>query len=142
MKNTINTKERVRRRELASQARNLVTQTLPVEDADENSLILGYNGFYLQIAFSELHPLMVFYLARALNRPGTRKDTQIVNELNLKSVLGSHAVNTEAGCYSYRAVHWLDTALTKPRFLEILERSAGEAGQAYQQLIRGKEKSA
>ena len=131
MGHTINTKERTRRRELADQARITVTQTLPIEDADESSLTLGYNGFYLQIAFSELHPLIMLYLARALNRPGTRKDAQLANELNLKSVLGSHAVNTEAGCYSYRAVHWLDTELTSPRFLEILERSAEEAGRAY-----------
>lgn len=142
MENTISTKERARRCELAGQARSLITHTLPIEDADESSVMLGYGGFYLQIAFSELHPLMVFYLARALSKPCTRKDTQIINELNLKSVLGSHAINTEAGCYSYRTVHWIDTELTKARFLEILERGAEEAGRAYVQLIHRSEESA
>ena len=126
--------ERVRRRNLAEQARALAAQALPVEDSDESSLMLGYKGFYLQIAFSELHPLMVFYLARALDRPVGQKDYSTVNELNLKSVLGSHALNADAGCYSYRAAHWIDTDLTKERFLEILERSAEEAGRAYHQL--------
>lgn len=135
METTINTPERVRRKELAGQARTLITQIMPVEDADETSLILGYEGFYLQIAFSELHPLMVFYLAKSLERPGSRKVSQLINEINLKSVLGSHAVNTEAGCYSYRTAHWLDTELTKLRFFEMLERSAYEADWAYSQLI-------
>ncbi|MDR1537190.1 MAG: hypothetical protein LBU32_04195 [Clostridiales bacterium] len=74
---------------------------------------------------------MLFYLARVLDRLGNRKDSWIVNELNLKSVLGSHAVNTEAGCHSYRAAHWLDAELTKSRFMEILERNAEESGRAY-----------
>jgi hypothetical protein len=130
----INKQERVRRRALAGQARSLVSQTLPIEDADESSLVLGYDGFRLQIAFSELHPLMVLCLARVLGRPGNRKDSLVVNELNLKSVLGSHAVNTEAGCYFFRTAHWLDAELTKPRFLEILARGAEEAGRAYRRL--------
>ena len=134
MDTNINSKERARRRELAGQTRILITQTLPIEDADESSLMLDYGGFYLQITFSELHPLMALYLARALNRPGTAKDVRLINELNLHGVLGSHAVNTEAGCYSYRAAHWLDAELTKPRLLEILERSAEEARRAYARL--------
>jgi len=134
METTINMPERIRQKELAGQARTLITQIMPVEDADETSLILGYEGFYLQIAFSELHPLMVFYLAKSLERPGSRKVSQIINEINLQSVLGSHAVNTEAGCYSYRTAHWLDAELTKGRFFEMLERSAYEAGWAYSKL--------
>ena len=142
MENSINTKERARRRELAHQARALIAQTLPIEDADESSVMLGYGGFYLQIAFSELHPLMAIYLARALARQSTAKDVRLINELNLKGVLGSHALNPEAGCYSYRAVHWLDTELTKARFLEMLERDAGEAGRAYARLVHRTEETA
>ena len=136
MENTINIQERARRRELAEQARTLITKEMPVEDADEFSLMLGYNGFYLQIVFSELHPLMVFYLARSLNRPNCRDNPRIINELNLKAVLGSHAVNTEVGCYSFRSAHWLDTELTMERFLEMLERGAEEANRAYSQLTQ------
>ena len=134
MTSTINAKERARRSELIDKARLPITQTLPVEDTDESSLMLGYGGFYLQIAFSEAHPLMVFYLARALNRPGNVKDIRRINELNLKSVLGSHAVNMDAGCYSYRAAHWLEAEMTTPRFLEMLERHVHEAERAYSQV--------
>ncbi len=134
MENNIGAKERAHRQTLAGKARGLISQTLKVEDSDESSLMISYSGFYLQIAFSELHPLLVFYMARPLNRQGTQKDIRVANELNLKSVLGSHAVNTEAGCYSYRTVHWLDAELTESRFMEILERGAGEAERAYAQL--------
>lgn len=137
MANTINTNERARRKELAVQARALISQTLPVEDADESSLMLGYGGFYLQITFSELHPLMAFFLARSLNRPCTTKDMRSVNDMNLISALGSHCVNTEAGCYTFKAAHWLDTELTKDRFLEILERSVEVAERAYTKLTHG-----
>ena len=142
MDSTIKTKERTRRRELAGKARKLISESLPVQDTDESSLMLDYGDFYLQVAFSELHPLVAIYLARAINRTGTLKDIRLINDLNQKSVLGSHTVNTEAGCYSYRAVHWLDTELTQPRFIEILERSADEAGRTYNQLMRGSEASA
>ena len=100
-----------------------------------NRFTLNVNYLYLQIAFSELHPLMVFYLAKSLEQPGSRKVSRLINEINLNSVLGSHAVNAEAGCYSYRTAHWLDTELTRYRFFEMLERSAYEAGWAYSQLI-------
>jgi len=136
---TMNSKERARRRELAQGARSLIAQILPVEDADGSSLMLGYGGFYLQIAFSELHPLIAIYLARALNRRTAAKDMRLINEMNMKSALGCHSLNAEAGCYSYRAAHWLDTELTKARFLEMLERGAEEARRAYAQLARGTE---
>jgi hypothetical protein len=135
----IDTKERVHRRALADKARALIARTLPVSDADGSSLTSDCGGFHMQIAFSELHPLMAFCLARALNRPSSAKDVRLINELNLRGVLGSHAVNAEAGCYSYRAVHWLDTELTEARFLEILKRSMEEAERAYAELTRGSE---
>ena len=136
MESTINTQERVRRRELAEQARGVITRTLSIDDADDCSLMSGYNGFYLQIVFSELHPLMVFYLARSLNRPIRGNDSRAINDLNLKAVLGSHAINAEMGCYSFRSAHWLDSELTMERFLEMLERGSEEASRAYSQLTQ------
>lgn len=122
------------RKQLSEQARATIVHALPVEDADDSCVMMGYDGFFLQIAFSQLHPLMVFYLARGLNRPSTQKDRRLINDLNLKSVLGSHALNDEVGCYSYRTAHWLDCELTAERFLEILERCTEEAERAYNQL--------
>ncbi len=123
--------EQERRKQLSDRARAMIVRALPVEDADDTCVTLAYDGFYLQIAFSEYHPLVVFYLARGLNRASTPKDRKLINELNLKGVLGSHAVNDEVGCYSYKAAHWLESELTQERFYEILGRCAAEAGRGY-----------
>lgn len=61
----------------------------------------------------------------------------MTNELNLSCVLGSHAINEQVGCYSYRAVHWMDTELTEERFFEILERCTEEADRGYHKLTAG-----
>ena len=58
----------------------------------------------------------------------------MVNELNLKSVLGSHAINESVGCYSYRATQWLDTEISPQRYFEMLNRCVDEADRAYQVL--------
>lgn len=131
MDDRLSRQEQARRKKLSDQARATIVRTLTVEDEDEYSLMLGYDGFYLQVAFSSFHPLMVFYLARGLDRPSTQNDKKIINELNLKSVLGSHALNDEVGCYSYRSAHWLDAELSEDRFLEILGRCTEEAMRAY-----------
>ena len=96
-------------------------------------LLLGLDSSWqvLQISFSELHPLMVFCLAKALTHPSTHKQCEITNDLNLRSVLGSHAINDEVGCYSYRATHWLDTELDASRFYEILDRCVDEADRGF-----------
>lgn len=123
--------EQRRRREIAEQTRAMIVSQLPVEDQDETSLTAGYRDYYLQISFSKLHPLMVFCLAKALKAPGSARQLQLTNELNLKSILGSHAINKEVGCYSYRATHWLDTKLDAKRFYEILDRCVEEADRGF-----------
>lgn len=132
----LSTTEQNRRRELIKRIRFIILNEMQVEAQDETSLMLTYNGFYLQISFSELHPLMVFCLAKALPGSGHAKHYCIVNDLNLKGVLGSHAINEEIGCYSYRATHWLDTDMTVSRFLEILDRCVDEAERGYSRLIQ------
>ncbi len=127
--------EQERRKQLSDRAWAMIVRALPVEDANDTCVTLAYDGFYLQIAFSEYHPLVVFYLARGLNRTSTPKDRKLINELNLKGVLGSHAVNDEVGCYSYKAAHWLESELTQERFFEILNRYAAEAGRGYHTLM-------
>lgn len=128
-------KEQGRRKEIFEQAQNIVLQALPVEVAEGAYIVLDYSGFYLQIAFSPLHPLMVFYLARRLEGHSTQKERRLINELNLRGVLGSYAINDDVGCYSYRSTHWLDTELSKERFLEILGRCTEEAMRGYSQLM-------
>ena len=103
--------EQMRRKEIADHTRAMVVEQLQIDAEDETSIMCGYRDYYLQISFSELHPLMVFCLAKAITKPNSAKQQKIANELNLRSILGSHAINDEVGCYSYRATHWLDTEL-------------------------------
>lgn len=126
--------EQQRRREIAEHTRRMILSQLRIESQDETSLMTDYRDYYLQISFSELHPLMVFCLAKALARPSTQKQRQMTNELNLHSILGSHAINDEVGCYSYRATHWLDTEMDARRFYEILDRCVDEADRGYGKL--------
>lgn len=127
MDNRLSRQEKLRRKTLSDQARAIIVRALPIEESDETSVMLSHAGFYLQIAFSPLHPLMVIYLARGMDRTVKWKDVQRINGLNLKCVLGSHAINEEAGCYSYRSAQWIDTNLTEERFLEIFGRCVEEA---------------
>lgn len=126
--------EKKRRREVSEQTRKMVLSRLDIEEQDETSVMTGYRGYYLQISFSELHPLMVFCLAKKLNHTGGAKQLGSINELNLKSILGSHSINKEVGCYSYRATHWLDNELEEARFFEILDRCVDEADKGYSRL--------
>ena len=126
--------EQQRRREIAEHTRKMILSQLHIESQDETSLMTDYRDYYLQISFSELHPLMVFCLAKALARPSAQKQRQMTNDLNLHSILGSHAINDEVGCYSYRATHWLDTEMDARRFYEILDRCVDEADRGYGKL--------
>ena len=126
--------EQQHRRETAVRTRKMVLTQLTAAEDDDTSLMTDYHGYYLQISFSELHPLMVFCLAKALAKPSTAKQRQMTNELNLRSILGSHAINDEVGCYSYRATHWLDAEMEPQRFFEILDRCVDEADRGFGKL--------
>lgn len=130
----LNAAEQKRRHEIVAHTRSMILSQLPIEAKDESSLMTGYHDYYLQISFSELHPLMVFCLAKALPHPSSSRQRQMTNDLNLRSILGSHAINDDVGCYSYRATHWLDMELDAPRFFEILDRCVDEANRGYLKL--------
>lgn len=127
----LNIAEQQRRREIAVHTREMILTQLTIENEDDTSLMTSYHGYFLQISFSELHPLMVFCLAKALEKPSSIRQRRMMNELNLGSILGSHAINDEVGCYSYRATHWLDTEMNPQRFYEILDRCIDEADRGF-----------
>ena len=131
---TLSKEEQLKRKSIAEHARRMILSQMPIEDQDDISLTLGYRDYYMQISFSPLHPLMVICLAKAMEHSGGEKKKQLANELNFHSVLGSHAINEDVGCYSYRAVHWLDAELTPDRFFEILDRCVDEATRGYSKL--------
>lgn len=123
--------EQAQRREIAENTKQMLLTKLAITGQEEASLMSRYKGYYLQIVFSELHPLMVLCLAKVLRKPSTPRQRQLLNELNLKSVLGSHAINDDIGCYTYRATQWLDAEMGAGRFFEILNRCVGEADRAF-----------
>ena len=98
--------ELVRRKKLSVNTRKLVCSLLDVVAEDESSVMTIYRDFYLQISFSELHPLMVFCLAKQLDGKLSTAGARS-NDMNQRSILGSHSVNEEFGCYNYSATHWL-----------------------------------
>ena len=55
--------EQVRRTDLAQKARRMILSHMKVEAEDETSLTLDHRGYYMQISFSPLHPLLVVCLA-------------------------------------------------------------------------------
>lgn len=116
--------------------RYLIKQELPICSEDDISLLIQYREYYLQISFSEVHPLMMFSLAKTYPESQIEIRYRKLNELNRKSILGTHTVNEELGCYTYRATHWLDANLDLWRFLEILDRCADEADRGYNELMK------
>ena len=79
--------EQVRRTDLAQKARRMILSHMKVEAEDETSLTLDHRGYYMQISFSPLHPLLVVCLAKAIRNPDGARKQQLANELNLHSVL-------------------------------------------------------
>ena len=119
------------RRELAIQARNMIASSMPIVEEDDDSLMTTYNDFFVLFSFSEVHPLIMISLIRGINACHDEA-VEACNRMNLTSVHGSHAINNEVACYTYRSTHWLDTELDKTRFFEILNRCIDEANRCYQ----------
>ena len=63
--------------------------------------------------------------------PPAEEQLDIINDLNLNTVLGSHAINRTNNCYSFRITQWLDAELTEQRLFEILQRALEEAKKGY-----------
>lgn len=123
------------RKALANHAKECIKNQMHIDAEDEQSLMTTYRDFYLQISFTELHPLMVICFIRKLEPASATLLHQRANEMNLKGVLGCHTVNDSFSFYHYRTAHWLDAPLTKERFCEILTRCADEAIRGYSYLI-------
>lgn len=122
--------EILKRRDNADHARNLVMECMIIEEIEDNALMTRFHDFFLQISISELHPLIIFCFARPI-LGGFEEGNAYINDLNLKSIYGSHCVNKQANCYIYRATYWLDIPLNKERLSEILDRFSDEAQRGY-----------
>ena len=122
------------RQKIARKMREMIKSQLPITAEDGMSLASEYRGFFLQISISDVHPLMMICLVKTIQL--TAKRYLMVNQLNLNSALGSHAVNDEICCYSYRATQWLDVEMSPDRFYEILDRCVEEATRGYRLLTK------
>lgn len=68
----------------------MLRDALPIEYEDGMSLSVNLRGWYLQMSFSPLHPLMVICLARAIPIPASVAQFLTTNEVNLHSILHRH----------------------------------------------------
>ena len=121
------------RRELAIQARKMIASSMDIVEENEISLMSSYNEFHVLISFSDVHPLIMISFVRRIDQVRVEA-IEACNRMNLTSVLGSHAFNDDATCYTYRSTHWLDTELTKSRFFEILNRCVAEANRCFKKI--------
>ena len=132
--------EIIRRKKLSDTTRKMVCNLLDVVAEDDTSIMTVYRDFYHQISFSEVHPLMVFYMAKQLDHAAPIRD-DLFNDMNQRSVLGSHSVNANIGCYNYRATHWLEAEISQTRFFEILDRCIDEAAREFLAITHYAERS-
>lgn len=132
----LSTEEIERRIEIAEKTRDVIKSSISVADEDEISVMSDFRGYYLQVSISRMHPLLVICLARPIQTPITDDKYSLVNEMNLRSILGCHTINEDIGCYTYRATQWLDIALNQRRFFEILDRCCGEAAAGYAEIFK------
>ena len=123
-----------RRRTLTDNTRDMIIREMTIREAEEDCVITSYRDFFLQISFSEVHPLMVFSLAKPIKNSDLSM-IDVCNEMNMNSVLGTHALNDQASCYHYRATHWLECEIDGNRFFEILDRCVDEAVKGYYRLV-------
>ena len=86
---------------------------------------------YLKAIISGCFQILFYCGKKDVYKRQGLKQMDTLNSLNLKSVLGSHSINKDVGCYSYRATHWLDNELGVSRFFEILDRCIDEADRGY-----------
>jgi len=128
-----------RRRFLATRAWELLHLCLVVDARNETSVMALYRGHYLHIGFDMDRGIMTIHLVKTLQYPNNDIKRKLLNHLNTDSVLGSHAIQDEMGCYIYRSVFWLENELTSQRLLEVLDCCIEEADQGIELLEKQEE---
>ena len=123
-----------RRMEVIEKTRDMILKDFQVEGEDDVSVILRHKGFFLQVLFSRVHPLIIIYLAKSLEEKMV-EDYSVINDINGDSFMGSHSINRKAGCYAFRSTHWLEAPMQPDRFREILTRCSVEAADAHQKVL-------
>ena len=125
----------LRHHQLIEKARRVITGLLDLDLEEDGSLTGFYTGFFLVISFSELHPLMVVTLSKPYALRVDVNTYRALNRTNISSILGSHSLNNDVGCYSFRATQWLWSAMTDGDFRLFLSRCQSAAEKGYTALL-------
>ena len=88
--------ESLRRKKLTANTRKMICGVLDIKAENKNSIATTHEGFFLQITFSDLHPLMAFCLEKPLVEVNESVASKL-NLANLASVLGKHCVYERDG---------------------------------------------
>ena len=125
----------LRNHQLVENARSVISSQLELDLEEDGSLTGFYTGFFLVISFSELHPLMVVTLSKPYSLRVDVNTYRALNRTNISSILGSHSINNDVGCYSFRATQWLWSAMTEADFRLFLSRCQSAAEKGYTALL-------
>ena len=112
-------------------ARRLVVEKLGLDRETGGTYSGFYKDFFLVVDFSELHPLMVLTFSRPYPLHVNVHTYRRLNRTNQSSILGSHIMNNDVGCYSFRATQWLLSSLTEEDLYRILERCHADAQKGF-----------
>ena len=121
----------LRHHQLVDNARNIICNQIDMDLEEDGSLTGIYAGFFLAVSFSELHPLMVVTLSRPYAFKANISTYRALNRINLNSILGSHTISNDVGCYSFRTTQWLFSAMTDDEFRLFLSRCQYDAEKGY-----------
>ena len=119
-------------------ARSLIQAQLGLGAEEDGTLSGYYGGFYLIVGFSHLHPLMVFSFCRPFTSKATVNTYRALNRANVNSILGSHSLNLDIGCYCFRATHWLFEDLSSIQLQRFMDRCMADAQKGYCALLSKK----
>lgn len=112
----------------------MLKQTAVIVGENENSMLLQFRDYIVEMYFSEMHPLVVIRLIKAINFQTGFEEMKIINKLNNESLYGSHNVDNEKRYYVFKATQWLDVPLTSKMFYEMLNQYDEEAQKFFEGL--------
>jgi hypothetical protein len=81
---------------------------------------------------------MVFSFCRPFTSKATVNTYRALNRANVNSILGSHSLNLDIGCYCFRATHWLFEDLSSIQLQRFMDRCLADAQKGYCALLSKK----
>ena len=68
----VDKEEMAKRRSRVVRARKMIAELFCLETLDEDTFMTEYQDFFVQISFSEIHPLIVIYFVRKIPKINLR----------------------------------------------------------------------